>query len=157
VVGAADINQDGAQDIVLQNATTGQVGVLYMNGDAQLGYATFSGTTVGSMSTMKVVAVKDMNGDGHPDLVLQNTTTGGIVIWYYNGVTFQSSASVTSSLTGWNVVGAGDYNGDGHPDLLLQAASGGETIVWYMNGAVNIGSAVIFGSLPAGWNVVGMQ
>src|SRR5262249_11408737 len=104
-----------------------------------------------------VLAVGDFNGDGHPDLGLQNffgTQTTGI--WYMN-INVVVGALVGPTLpAGWFVVGVGDFNGDGHPDLVLENFFGTQqTAIWYMNNNVFVGG--LFGpTLPAGWEVAGV-
>jgi len=72
-------------------------------------------------------AVADLNGDGHPDVIFVNKTTGQVDVYFYGGLqgtNFLSSETIGPlSATGWTVVGATDLNADGHPDLILQNPS----------------------------------
>jgi hypothetical protein len=82
-----------------------------------------------------VVATADFNGDGVPDLVWQDPSTGTVQIWFMtgvNGTTILSAANITGSATSWKVVAAADFNGSGTPDLVLQNPSGGAAEVWYL-------------------------
>ena len=84
-IGAADLNGDGHADLILQNSSTRQVMVAYLGGS--------SGTTVtatqelnsSSFGGWTAVGMQDMNGDGHPDLILVNDATGESIVNYYGG------------------------------------------------------------------------
>jgi hypothetical protein len=85
VVGAADLNGDGHPDLLLQNSSTRQVMIAYLGGSGgttvtatqQLNGSSFGGWTA--------VGMQDMNGDGHPDLILVNDATGESIVNYYGG------------------------------------------------------------------------
>jgi hypothetical protein len=84
-IGAADLNGDGHPDLLLQNSSTRQVMVAYLGGS--------SGTTVtatqelnsSSFGGWTAVGMQDMNGDGHPDLILVNDASGESIVNYYGG------------------------------------------------------------------------
>jgi hypothetical protein len=92
-----------------------------------------------------VVASADFNGDGIPDLIWQNPSTGAAQIWYMggtNGATITSSASISSG-NSWRIMGAADFDADGHPDLVGQNPSNGAAQIWYMNNATYLSAANI--------------
>jgi uncharacterized repeat protein (TIGR01451 family) len=159
VVGTADFNGDGQPDLVWQNETTGELTVWYMGGEQGntfLGWNYLSGPVAG----WTVVAVADFNGDGHPDLVWQNATTGQVTVWYMGGAqgnTFLGWNYLSGTVPGWKVVGAADFNGDGTPDLIWQNDTARQVTVWYMGGAQ--GETFLgwnyLSSGVAGWTVVG--
>jgi len=162
VVGAGDFDQNGAQDLVLQNTTSGQVNVNYY----AVGGTTVIGTAVLSpgMAGWSVVAVADQNGDGSPDLIWQNSSTGEVTVYYYGGsggATNTGSAVLNSGAgtAGWRVVADADFDGNGTPDLVWQNQSTGQVNVNYYGGsggATFIGWAELnTGAGTAGWSVVG--
>jgi hypothetical protein len=147
----SDFNGDGSPDFVLQNASTRQTWVWYMDNNVRINSA--SGPTPPGGWTM--VSVADFNLDGHPDYLLFNPGTGQTAIWYFNNNVHVSSALGPTIWAGWNVAGVADFNNDGHPDYLLFRPSTGGTAIWYLNNNVRISSA--FGpTIWAGWNVAGV-
>jgi len=155
-VAEADLNGDGAPDIVFQNSSTGQLAVWYMNS---------SGTSAISASYITptppagwhVVGSADLNGDGKPDLLFQDSSTGQLAVWYMNG----ASASGASLLTptppsGWRAVGLADLNGDGKPDIVFQNNSSGQLAVWFLNGITATGASFITPSQSASWKAVAL-
>ncbi|MDE2125052.1 MAG: VCBS repeat-containing protein [Armatimonadetes bacterium] len=97
----------------------------------------------------------DINGDAHPDILFQNSTTGDIVYWTMNGVTKTGSGTITTSLNpDWQLVCSYDLNLDGHPDLILHNKTTGALVYWLMNGASVIGSGVLSKGSSAAWQPI---
>ena len=103
----------------------------------------------------------DLNGDGKPDLVWQNDSTGQAVVWYLGGSqgnSFQSWDWLSSDwITDWTIVGVRDFNGDGKPDLVWQNDATQQVVVWYMGGSRGntfLGSNWLAQDSVAGWYVV---
>ena len=65
------------------------------------------------------VAIQDLNGDGHPDLVVSDYNSDAVSVLLGNGD--GSFGARTDFVTGKNpkAVAIGDLNGDGHADLVL--------------------------------------
>ncbi len=96
VVGMADFNRDGVPDLVWQSDTTGQVTVHYYGGpfgSVFQGWRWLNNAAAPPGWTVK--AVSDVNGDGVPDLLWQNTTTHQVTVHYYGGLG-------GASMIGWN-------------------------------------------------------
>jgi len=154
---AADMNGDGVPDLVFQNTSTGGVSIWFMTGT--------TGLTIGASPILytagpnwQVVAAADMNGDGVPDLLLQNSVTNQISIWFMNagGLSFSSAPVIATAASGWRLVATGDINQDGVPDLLLQNQTTGQISVWFMNpGGLSYSSAPTVASPASGWSLVG--
>ena len=111
-VGVADFDGNGVPDLVYQNTHTGQVNVDYYGGS---GGAVFQGWACLScgidVTDWQVKAVADLNGNGSPDLIYQNTTTGQVNVDYYGGsrgAAFQGWACLSCGIdiSGWSVAGA---------------------------------------------------
>jgi hypothetical protein len=119
-VAVADLNGDGKPDLVVayngNGMPTSPVGVLFGNGDG-----TFqSPVTYDSGGEAASTAIADVNGDGHPDLIVANGSSDTVGVLLNNGDgTFQSA--VVYSFFGYFAlsVAIGDVNGDGYPDLVV--------------------------------------
>ena len=155
-VGTGDFNGDGDSDILWQNAN-GQASIWEMNGTSQVaGGSALVGPNPGP--SWKAVGTGDFNGDGHSDILWQNTN-GQVAIWEMNGT---SQVAGGSALVGpnpgpsWKAVGTGDFNGDGHSDILWQNTNG-QVAIWEMNGTSQIagGSAVLAADPGPSWKVLG--
>jgi len=135
VVGAADFNGDGHPDLLLQNSANGQLAIWYMNGTGQV---IKSGAAFASITdtNWRAAGAADFNGDGHPDILFQNSANGQLVIWYMNGEQKigDSGAFAVASDLNWKAVGLADFDGDGHPDILFQNQLTQQVQVWLMSG-----------------------
>jgi hypothetical protein len=90
IVASGDFNGDGIPDLVWQNPTTYAVQIWLMGGAS--GATIQSAVSISNSSLLRVAAVADVDGNGTPDLVMQNTTTGEAYIQYMSGT---SSVTVT--------------------------------------------------------------
>jgi hypothetical protein len=100
-------------------------------------------------------ALRDFNGDGKPDILWRDTTTGDTAILLMNGTTPASFAPIGTVPPPWNAVAVGDFNHDGNADILWSNATTGEIGVTLMNGTT-ITSFVGLGALPPSWIVAGL-
>ena len=129
-VAVADVNGDHIPDLVVTNTFASQdggpsvVGVLLGNGAGTF-QAPVTYNTGGYWADS--VAVADVNGDGHPDLVVANSCqsstncnngTVGILLGVGDG-TFQAPVSYGSGGLYPGSVAVGDVDGNGHPDLVV--------------------------------------
>jgi len=96
----------------------------------------------------------DFNGDGKPDIIWQNTSTGQRLIWIMNGITHTATVNLGTVATPWSIAGSSDFNGDGKPDILWQNTSTGQRIIWIMNGTAHI-STVNLGFVATSWSIAG--
>jgi hypothetical protein len=99
-----------------------------------------------------------MNGDGTPDVILQNSATNQISIWFMDrgGRSFSNGPVIAQAAPGWRVVATGDINQDGLTDLLLQSQTTNQVSVWFMNaGGMTFSSGPVVASPLAGWSLVG--
>lgn len=123
VVGTPDQNRDGFPDILLQDQATNDIYILYMYYDDYSTYAQYNKYILqGGLENTgwKVVGTPDLNGDGYPDILIQNESTNDIyVLWMYGDdinqyaayntyITPQGALSGSSWLSAspiWNVLG----------------------------------------------------
>ena len=120
------LNDDGHSDILWQSTTgqdAGQASIWEMNGTDPIPYGRqFVRTNPGT--SWHVIGAGDFNGDGHSDILWQNTT-GQASIWEMNGDTVIGGGPVYARTAfgdrrqawRWKAVGAGDFNDDGFSDV----------------------------------------
>lgn len=124
----ADLNTDGYPDVVAANYGSSNVGILLNNGHGFFDYVGNdpSGAKGGDNS---YVAVADMNGDGHPDILVTNNpcasecpSSVGLLLGHGDGH-FEPTQLFS---TGGDIarIFAVDLNGDGKLDALTWNALG---------------------------------
>ena len=74
---SADVNQDGAPDLIWHNSATGQNAVWYLNGASVVGYSELP--TVPD-SRWRLMAALDINNDGAPEMIWRHDN-GGNYVW----------------------------------------------------------------------------
>ncbi len=142
----ADVNGDGNPDILVANGGGGEgLGVLLANGDG-----TFQPVVTYNSGEKYVdsIAVADIDGDGHPDVILATCASGQYVCQVTAAVTvllgkgdgtFQAQSSYSSGGENSLAVATGDLNGDGHIDVAVtNCAPAGGSCDGTVNGVVSV-------------------
>jgi sugar lactone lactonase YvrE len=94
----------------------------------------------------------DVNGDGYPDIVWQNTTTGQRSIWFMKGTAYVGMADLGVVGVDWSMAATADFNHDGSADILWQNAATGQRYIWLMKGAAHTGD-VDLGTRSVDWSI----
>ena len=123
---AADIDRDGKLDLVVAQSDGHGEYVLYGEGDG-----TFTDAYEFNSGSSGVIALCDLNGDGHPDAIVGDFYASQGIRVYLNAGTSASRASrfptaITISTSYEHVYGiaCGDVDGDGDNDVIIgQSAS----------------------------------
>jgi hypothetical protein len=177
-VALGDLNGDGHPDIVVGyngawdgiweqdvNGTMGAVAVLTGNGDGSFTAESGCYAAVPSgagLTNITEVAVADLNGDGHQDVVASNGKdgvggSGGVTIWYGNGDgTLQSGVNPYPIPGPSNGLAVADMNGDGHPDIVVPDSA--NNLIYILDGSKSftslIGNPVATTAGTPSWPVV---
>ena len=125
----ADLNGDGALDIVISHVGQDIISVLINNGDGTykaprtfaIGAFQQDGpfTLQGLPNFHRDLAIDDFNRDGIPDIVVVNTSSGDVSLLLGNGDgTFQPQRRFDATSAPF-ALAAGDLNNDGIPDLAV--------------------------------------
>jgi len=155
-----DIFNNTHPEIIFQNLS-GTVVIWYMTGSGGNTYS--SGATLASTlpSGYKVAGVGDFGGASGTDIVLQNTSTGGIKFWMMNNATISSTVTLTGAATnltilpsGYTIVAIADYNSDGYTDLVLQN-SAGAILFFLLQGTYTVGGGTSDTTPASGYFIVG--
>lgn len=132
-IATGDFNSDGKLDFVFSasGCTTsgcppgglGQFRVFIGNGDG-----TFNAMTAVSTSHAGKVTVGDINGDGKPDILMEDGQVIAVFLGNGDG-TFKSETdySVAESGAVLYFIALGDFNSDGRPDIIVSQGSTGTT------------------------------
>ncbi|MGW4202600.1 FG-GAP-like repeat-containing protein [Streptomyces sp. NPDC004726] len=132
VVPMGDMTGDGCNDIVVRTDTgdlnrhsgncAGVPGPTSPKLKIGAGFGTFD----------TVLTPGDLTGDGRPDLLARQKSTGLLYMYADKGSgTLKPGVKFSGNWKGLTLIGAGDLNGDRHGDLLVRDA-GGE--LWRYNG-----------------------
>ena len=123
-----DFNGDGNEDFVIHGRLAADAVVFFGNGDG-----TFqSGVTYHGPDNIGSLLLVDMDGDGHPDMVIGDFA-GGIDILHGNpdGTFAAVPSGGTANFSGEQLVAVADLNGDGILDII---------------GSSNLGVGVLLGT-----------
>ena len=150
-VAAADFNGDGKLDLAVINNASANVAVLLGNGDGTFQAAVTYPLNAGG-SLPSALAIADFNGDGKPDLVIVNSSSGmsapSISILLNNGDgTFGVATNVATPASGQSIA-VGDLNADGFPDLWIGASP--QSFVMLGKGNGTFRAAQSYATSPSG-------
>ena len=126
-----DFNEDNQLDIAVVNRDISSVGIFLGLGDGRFG--TQSIYLVGSFYTPLSIAVADLNGDGHLDIITANFNDNsiGVLNGYGNG----SFSPITSTKTGSGTtpvyVTVGDFNNDQRLDVAVVNRGTDNVLVYF--------------------------
>lgn len=145
-IAVADFNRDGNPDIVQAGGGTG-VGLSLMLGTSHGVFKapTFIDLGVGANGRVTFVRALDVNGDGKPDIVCENSK-GVVVLLGLGTGKFKTPVTYPASPTSYPVLSwLADLNGDGKLDIVTSNKDGTMSVL-LNNGSGTFGTATVFAS-----------
>jgi FG-GAP-like repeat len=141
-VAVADVDGDGRNDVIIVDQDSNEVIVLLQSPAAP---GTFlpphSYPMPGSGQHSRIVAA-DLNGDGHPDLVVDGTDDMLVLLQDASHPGTFLPADLYAAPIGADGLGVADLNGDGLPDIVTSSGSGSERSL--VNGVLSSPPGVYF-------------
>jgi uncharacterized repeat protein (TIGR01451 family) len=101
IAGTGDFDHDGHPDAVWQDPVSGATQIWYLGGVQ--GNVVIGAVTLSPSNSWRIASVADFNGDGSPDVVWQNPTSGESQFWFLGG------AQGTTLLGGLGLSGANSW------------------------------------------------
>jgi hypothetical protein len=124
-IAAGDLNHDGRPELVTGNRGSGDVSVFLNSGSgsfSHLGEYSFASSRLES-----AVAIADMNGDTHPDVVTVSDGVVGVLNGNGTGALSVGTQAIVVA-PGSRVLTLADLNQDGRPDIAV-AGSGAVSVI----------------------------
>ncbi|CAF1433358.1 unnamed protein product [Adineta steineri] len=114
-----DLNKDGRLDIVVANAGTDNVGILYGNNNGT--FSNMIALPTGSGSSPSAVAIVDINNDAQLDIVVANYGNNqlGVLLGCVNGTFFSQLTYSTGDYSEPCHLAVGDFNNDNRMDVVV--------------------------------------
>lgn len=113
-----DLNGDGYPDVAVMDGDTATPQIRVLLNDKAGGFGT--STTYSGASFEGGIVVKDVNGDGKPDVIAGGDSAVSV---YINQGTGALAQPVSYSLPFQTALAVGDVTGDGKPDIVARAGS----------------------------------
>jgi Ca2+-binding RTX toxin-like protein len=156
--GALDYVYDATRGVtVLEGDTNGDRVADFaidLTGNIALNVSDFAGSVTAGIVAGPLVAVADFNGDGHGDILWQNSN-GTVAIWDSGQMaaahTVPNPGVVPSSS---HIVGTGDFDGNGQGDILWRDDNGA-VFVWDNGNPAGAHTLSAAGVVATSWHIVG--
>jgi hypothetical protein len=148
-IALGDMNEDGHLDVITGNYSNigaDNVAILLGNGSGSFAHAPGSPFTNGINHISYSVAVADLNGDNHLDLVTANYSTHDVSVALGDGTAgfpFFGTTNYNTTGNGGFVqsVALGDANGDGRLDIVATNVNRDEVVLLLNSGTGTFGMA----------------
>ena len=148
-IGTGDFTDEGfSDDILFQNASTGQLSIWEMDGNTRTGGGAVS---INPGPAWQAIGTGDFYGAGNSDILFQNASTGQVAIWEMNGNQRTGGGAVSLNPgPAWRAIGTDG----GGSDILFQNISTGQASIWDMDGTTRTGGGAVSVNAGPSWRAV---
>jgi len=152
-----DFNRDGKPDLLWRHYSSGFNVIWYMNGGTLLS-STNAGSQLADL-TWHIQGSGDFNGDGVPDFLWRNSSSGRVDVWFMtgsNGATFSSSKNLYTIFDpNIELNAVARYNADTTDDIAQRNYTNGVNQAWIMSGGSIVNTYVFPSDTNLSWHIVG--
>lgn len=147
----ADVNNDGINDLLIQDESNGSVTALLLDADDNV---TGSQPVAGAVGAQwRLVGSGDMDGADGPDLLWQNSVTGQVARWLLTPTGSVISGRNVAFVPAWEAIGVRDVNGDGIADIMFRNPTTTGMAIWFMAPNAGVVSSVLTGTTGPDWSL----
>ncbi len=166
IVGTADFNGDGQEDIFWRKYDTFENAVWLMNGDRRETSQFLTTNKKLESPDWRLESAGNFDQDANIEFIWRHAQSGAMALWELNGADFSEAEFLDLTVLNlgvnggfgnldWQIAATGDFNGDSVDELIWRNASTGQNAIWTMNGPV-LETASFLPSLDAAaWDIVG--
>jgi hypothetical protein len=150
VAAVADVNRDGAPDLLWRHEVNGSLAVWLMNGTSLRegrALSPFAGPV-----DWWLVAAGDIDGDGYVDLLWRHRSDGRVAFWRMQEERQLSGAVLADPVPlEWELKGLSDVNRDGFLDLVWDNPTLQRAAIWLMRGTSVVAGELLTPSVGANY------
>ena len=151
IVTTGDFNKDGDADILWRNKTTNDWKIWQMQNGTRIAQTSWT-DSFDPTRAWQVIGAGDTDKDGDDDVILNNPSTGEIMIWEMQNHAVVATHAVGTK-AGYLVNRIGDFNKDGDVDLLFRQNGGDTLITWEIENNAFVAERAL-ANTGAGYNPV---
>lgn len=154
-VALADLNNDGALDLLSAAYGVDSLGVQYGNGDGTFGAISLLPSGDGA----RLIASGDFNDDGWVDVAITNQLGNTVSVFLNDGAGALLPATHSSTAGAPSIIKVGDIDGDGDLDLVM-LCNGARVVQTFVNngsGGFAIGTITAIGMNPSDMALVDLD
>jgi len=138
---SGDTDNDGDDDLIFRNDTTGQTTIWEMQNGARVAIHTLTSPN----PSMQLVTATDFDKDGDEDLMFRDTipgdaTDGDTTLWILQNNDKQSTSNLGNNSVNYKLEYTADFDGDGDNDILYHNDVTGELLIWNMQNGARVGN-----------------